>query len=263
MSSRNRTAARVWRLGQHLLVSPSMADRIVAASELRPQDSVVEIGTGEGVLTGRIAQHARTVRSFELDRNFYQKAKSALSGFQNVDLILGDAFRQGSVSAFDVCVTNLPYSESLKFIKWLATRPGRFRLSVAMLQKEFAEKITSAPGRDSYRAVSVLAQLSFEMETLFSVGPGEFVPQPRVRSMVLRFRPKRENRWPVIETTDITLLNSLFSFRGRRLSSALQKIEGNRELSSITKELVVKRVETMSPKEFSTVLAEIKGQKNE
>jgi 16S rRNA (adenine1518-N6/adenine1519-N6)-dimethyltransferase len=246
-----------------LLMSSEIANRIVDSSNLAAEDTVIEIGAGQGVLTGRIAQQCKTVRSYELDRRLYEKARTFLSQYQNIDLILGDAFQGEIDSPFDVCITNLPYSESLRFIKWLCARPQKFRLAVAMLQTEFTEKLLSPSGKDSYRAISVIAQLSFDMEMLFSIGPEVFVPKPRVTSSVMRFKPKEDAVWPVIDGHKIALMNSLFSFRGRRVSSALQKIIGRDGVSTISKELTFKRIETLSPEEFSLILGGIDAQKNE
>jgi 16S rRNA A1518/A1519 N6-dimethyltransferase RsmA/KsgA/DIM1 with predicted DNA glycosylase/AP lyase activity len=240
-----------------MLLSVDIADRIVSSSEIRPSDIVLEIGAGAGILTERLARLAKKVYSFEIDHDIYENAIRSLADFQNVELILGDAFRKAEDYRYDVCVTNLPYSQSLKFVKWLSLRPSRFRLAVATLQSEFGEKLLSDPGKDNFRAVSVIAQLSFDMKPLFHIGREAFDPQPKVISEAIRFSPRASAKWPVLEKKHMILINFLFSFRGRLLSSAIRKLGKKASVVVIPGDLLSKRIETLSPAEFSLILKQI------
>jgi 16S rRNA A1518/A1519 N6-dimethyltransferase RsmA/KsgA/DIM1 with predicted DNA glycosylase/AP lyase activity len=245
-----------------MLLSEEIADRIVRASGVQSEDSVLEIGTGSGMLTGRLALLAKSVVSYEVDKTLYDGTKTALSYYSNIEFVLGDAFQEDSGAVFDVCVTNLPYSQSLKFMKWLSQRPERFRSTVAMLQSEFARKLLSSPGQESYRAISVIAQLSFDMDSLFLVGRDFFDPKPRVTSEVVKFSPKGESDWPVLGKSQIAILNFLFSFRGRQLSSALRKMVGKDFERYFSKDLLSRRIETLAAREFSLILEETEAAKS-
>jgi 16S rRNA A1518/A1519 N6-dimethyltransferase RsmA/KsgA/DIM1 with predicted DNA glycosylase/AP lyase activity len=254
---RSRRSSRTRALGQHMLVSEELANKIVLLSCIRPEDRVLEIGTGSGMLTGKLTRFAKSVRSYEVDKKLYEESKGTLSGHANIELILGDAFEKESYFIFDVCVTNLPYSQSLKFVKWLCQRPDRFRLTVATLQSEFAQKLLSAPAKESYRAISVIAQLSFDMDSLFLISREAFDPKPTVTSEVVKFSPKGGIGWPVLGKNQIALLNFLFSFRGRQLSSPLRKLVGKDFPPSFSKELLSKRIEALTVEEFSFIIEEI------
>ncbi|MDA4129341.1 MAG: 16S rRNA (adenine(1518)-N(6)/adenine(1519)-N(6))-dimethyltransferase RsmA [Thaumarchaeota archaeon] len=257
-SGSSRSSRRI-RLGQHMLVAERTADQIVDSSELLPEDVVLEIGTGTGTLTKRLAQRVKRVISYEVDPRLFEEACLDLLKFRNVELVYGDAFKKENDSAFNVCVTNLPYSQSLTFVKWLSRRPSRFRLAVATLQSEFAQKLLSAPGENSYKAVSVMAQLSFDLNRLFSIGPEAFHPKPKVNSEIVKFYPKTDIPWPFMDQRKITLLNFLFSFRGRFLNSAVKKLAERTSPITLSNAILSKRVEELSPAEFVLILHKIEG----
>ena len=131
-----------------------------------------------GMITKRLCAMGKNVISYEIDNQLFEKATQTLSSCNNLELNLGDAFSPSNEVHFDVCVTSLPYSESLRFVKWLSLRSGGFKRCVAIVQSEFAEKISSVPGSDPYRAVSVIAQDSFEIESLFPILREEFGHHP-------------------------------------------------------------------------------------
>ncbi len=236
--------------GQHMLASPEIADDLIEASAISKDEVVLEIGTGKGMLTGRLCQKAKRVISFEIDRRLYESAARLLSEYSNLELRFGDAFVHMEVQ-FDVCVTSLPYSESLRFVKWLAIRSGSFKRCVAVLQSEFVGKITSSPGRDSYRAISVVAQNSFKIERLFFVENEKFDPPPGVLSEAVRVVPRKDPQQPFFDEGRIALLNKLFSFRGRLLSGAIKKIDHEIDIPS---ELQKSRIEDLSPNQFADLI---------
>lgn len=239
-----------------MLTSENTAIQIADAAELSSKDTVLEIGTGKGILTSKLASRALLVVSYEVDRELYGQAHDSLSAHKNVELILGDAFDEVSDSAhFDVCVTSLPYSESLRFMKWLSLRSRSFKKTVAVVQKEFANKLCSASGLETYRAVSVLAQLSFDIERLFSIDRREFDPKPRVISEAIRLVPKQDREQAFFNNERITTLNQLFSFRGRLLSAALKKLVRGASKHSFSNGLHGTRIESLTPDQFADLIS--------
>src|SRR5579862_1324605 len=100
-------------LGQHMLMSETVADKLVEACSLSQSARVLEIGTGLGVLTSRLAEKSAFVKSFEIDEHLFETVRKSLSRYENVELLLGDAFEHELNERFDVCITSLPYSQSL------------------------------------------------------------------------------------------------------------------------------------------------------
>jgi 16S rRNA (adenine1518-N6/adenine1519-N6)-dimethyltransferase len=244
------------RLGQHMLNSESIVDSLVESCGLSPRSRVLEIGTGTGVLTKKLAKKAGHVVSFEVDRSLFELSKTALSGFENVQLILGDVFAHDiSNEKFDVCVTSLPYSESLRFVKWISIRSNVFSSSSVILQSEFAEKLRSSPGTRPYRAVSVIAQISLQIEHLFDIERNQFNPPPLVNSEAIRLSPNPNFKQPFFDRKKMEVLDYIFSFRGRHLSSAMKKMGKQSQIMNFPAELLSSRIEMIPPEDYARIIS--------
>lgn len=176
----------------------------MTASGIRSDDAVLEVGTGFGILTERLCPRAGQVLSVESDPDTYRQACANLSGIDNLEMRCGDGFV--TRCAFDVFVSNLPYSQSRRAVQWLATVP--FRCGVIMVQAEFARKITGE-GKVR-RAISVVWQECFEVTGSFHVGARNFNPPPQVDSVVLAFHQKKTVSRELIQS-----IHKLFSGRRR------------------------------------------------
>ena len=210
------------KLGQHLLTDPTTLDRIVKASEIKLGEVVFEIGTGGGHLTEKICKSGSRVISVELDQKFFKIAKERLGYLKNLELIHGDGFKLDR--KFDVLISNIPYSKSLRLIEWLSNR--QLKRGIVTVQKEFADKILAKPGLPNYRAVSVLAQNRFTIHKLFEIEKDNFNPPPLVNSAVILFKAKGADPVP---PQIVSSLKTLFSFRGRLVSPSIKSILKNNE----------------------------------
>ncbi|HKU50764.1 MAG TPA: rRNA adenine N-6-methyltransferase family protein [Nitrososphaera sp.] len=202
------------QLGQHMLVDEKVLAKIISAADINRNEIVCEAGTGLGALTGELCKHAAKVISFEVDRALFAAArenKLLLSHYDNLSLVLGDPFKRQDL-AFDVFMSNLPYSRSRDAMEWLATQ--RFDRAVVMLQKEFAEKLSAAPGDKDYRAISALAGHCFRIAEVTTVGKESFSPQPSVDSVVLKIIPVNKVRKETVK-----ILNLLFSSRNKKAAT--------------------------------------------
>ena len=126
-------------LGQHFLKSKTIAKSIVSNANITRNDVILEIGTGHGILIPYICEKAKQVFSVESDKNLYLVAKSNLDDYSNLVLEYGDGFN--SVHNFSIFISNLPYSKSRFALEWLLRK--KFLRAIIMVQKEFAEKLTS------------------------------------------------------------------------------------------------------------------------
>jgi 16S rRNA (adenine1518-N6/adenine1519-N6)-dimethyltransferase len=201
------------KLGQHFLKSEKIAENIVAAAKLSKHDSVLEIGTGRGILIPFLCKKAKKVTSFETDKKLYQDAKTHYTS-SNLNLKLGDGFK--SKENFTVFVSNLPYSKSRDAIEWLVQK--KFSQAVIMVQKEFAEKLrTTSKER---KAISVLAQHAFDIEPVIKVSKNNFIPQPKVDSVVLKLKSKK-----VVSKELVKTVNKMFSYRRKTIQNILKQFE--------------------------------------
>lgn len=227
---------------------------------LRGTDTVIEIGTGRGELTECMAPHVQRIFSYEKDEDLFLEARKRMNHLRNVTLVQGDAFEslggERNGMAFDVCITSLPYSRSLDFVRWLALRSGTFRTSVALLQTDFVQKLLASEGAANYRAVSVIAQIAFRLKEISHVNRYDFAPPPRVGSCIVRFESNDNLRQPFFDLKKMQVIKQLFSFRGRLLRNALKHaaIRESGLLSSIREDLWQKRIESIKPSEFASII---------
>lgn len=179
-------------IGQHFLKNPAVVDAIIAKSNIRSTDTVLEVGPGTGNLTVRLLDHAKKVIAVEYDRRMVREVLKRTEGTEygkKLQVIQGDILKV-DVPYFDVCVANLPYQISSPFLfKMLSHRP-MFRCAVVMFQLEFAQRLTAKPGDELYCRLSVNTQLLAKVENLLKVGKANFRPPPKVDSQVVKIELK-------------------------------------------------------------------------
>jgi len=218
------------RLGQHFLVTQSVAKKIVDAAEITKKDSVLEIGTGKGILVPLLCEQAGKVVSIESDLELYNKAKEKFSDITHLTLVHGDGFE--SDDKFTIFVSNLPYSKSREAMEWLVQK--KFRRAVVMVQKEFSEKIV---GKNS-KAVSVLVNHAADIESIINVNKNNFFPPPKIDSVVLRLTQKN-----TIPKELIQVVNKLFSYKRKKIQNIVKQfgkiIESDKRLEDLSGDEII------------------------
>src|SRR5713226_8469478 len=175
-------------LGQHFLVSQSTAKSIADFAEITKKDTVLEIGTGRGIMIPHLCHEAKKVISVEKDKELYSQALEKFENFPNLTLKQGDGFKMDH--DFTIFVSNLPYSESRNAIEWLAQR--KFFHGIIMVQKEFAEKLFAKPGSKNHKAITVLANHCAEIKHLMDVKISVCSPPPKVDSVILKLNKRHQ-----------------------------------------------------------------------
>ena len=173
--------------GQHFLRDPNILDVIGRLAELGPDDIVLEIGPGQGVLTRYLAERVRQVHAVEIDREL----EPALGGLpDNVDVVFGDALQIELSQDATKLVANLPYNVATPLIAESLDGLPNVELWCVMVQREVADRLFAAPGTKDYGAVSVLVQLAAERTGFHPVSRWVFQPPPNVDSALVAFRRK-------------------------------------------------------------------------
>ncbi len=190
------------RLGQNFLIDPRVAARITGlvedphASLLgESRTTLLEIGPGLGSLTTLLAATGRPLVAVEVDLRLAEAAERALLPHSNARVVRGDILDQridALVPGDDpvVVVGNLPYSITTPAVEWILAQGQRVGRALLMVQREYAQRLTAAPGGKEHGSISVFVALHAEMKTLFRVSPGAFYPRPEVDSVVLELRPR-------------------------------------------------------------------------
>jgi 16S rRNA (adenine1518-N6/adenine1519-N6)-dimethyltransferase len=185
---RSARSARSRALGQNFLVDRNVLDVIERLAELGPDDVVLEIGGGLGVLSERLAATAGRVHIVELDRRLEQGLRDKLARFSNVNLQIADALELdlGELApAPTKVVANLPYGVAASAILRTIEQLPSVSSWVVMVQREVGERLAASPGTSAYGVPSVLAQLACEVKVLRPVGRTVFRPVPNVDSVLV------------------------------------------------------------------------------
>ena len=179
------------RFSQSFLVDQRIPEQVVKAADVGPDDRVLEIGPGLGIMTRVLARKAARVVAVELDRDLAEALPRLVP--ENVEIVQGDALEFDPASRFDgpyKLVANLPYAITSPFLfRYLDIRPAP-TVIVVMIQREVAERIAGRAGALSYLAVAVQSVASVRVVRL--VPPGAFFPCPKVESAVIRLDPRPE-----------------------------------------------------------------------
>jgi 16S rRNA (adenine1518-N6/adenine1519-N6)-dimethyltransferase len=171
--------------GQHFLRDPNILEVIGRLAELGPDDVVLEIGPGQGVLTRFLAERVRRVHAVEIDRGL----EPALAGLgENVDVVFGDALEIELPRDATKLVANLPYNVATPLVVESLDGLPDIRLWCVMVQREVADRFFAQSGTKDYGAVSVLIQLAAERTGFHAVSRTVFRPQPNVDSALVAFR---------------------------------------------------------------------------
>ncbi|KAF4636324.1 hypothetical protein G7Y89_g1755 [Cudoniella acicularis] len=185
-------------VGQHILKNPGVAEAIVAKANLKPSDTVLEVGPGTGNLTVRILEKAKKVIAVELDPRMAAEVTKRVQGTpaqKRLEVLLGDVIKT-ELPHFDVCISNTPYQISSPLVFKLLALPNPPRTSILMFQREFALRLTARPGDALYCRLSVNAQFFAKITHVMKVGKNNFKPPPQVESSVVRIEPKMGTERP-------------------------------------------------------------------
>ena len=200
--------ATKYRLGQNFLVQDHVIEKIVQLAEVQPTDVIVEVGPGLGTLTVALLDRARAVCSLEADSELEQVLAVTCKEPHpdSFALVMGDALAitpQKLAEAYSALpavaqsaipvapmptkfVSNLPYQVAATLIlKFFQELPSLER-AVVMVQAEVADRISAKPSTKAYGAYTAKLSLFAQVTGRFEVGPGNFMPPPRVNSAVVR-----------------------------------------------------------------------------
>lgn len=210
-------------LGQNFLVSEALLRRIIAAAEIQPQDTILEVGAGLGTLTQALAQKAAQVFAVELDRRFIPMLQSLLAPYPQVNIVQGDmlSIEPGDLLAKPYkVVANLPYYITSAILRHLLEAKFKPCLMVVTVQNEVAQRIVAPPGQMSLLAVSV--RFYGRPRIVAKAPPGAFYPSPRVNSAVVRIELFEQ---PPVEVDDVgaffQVVRAGFAQRRKQLRNSL------------------------------------------
>ncbi len=248
------------RLGQNFLVEPAVLGHILGAAALGPQDTVLEVGPGLGVLTSELLRRAGRVVAVELDRRLAAWLRERFSTQGHFSLVEGDILQQdpGALvgqGPYQV-VANLPYAITSPLLRHLLEAQPAPRAMVVMVQWEVARRIAAAPPEMSLLALAV--QYYARPEIVTRVPAGCFFPVPKVDSAVLRLEVSPQPRVPVAPEAFFRLVRLGFAHPRQQLAKSLARGLGRprEDISAAMTALEVdprRRPETVSLEEWAAL----------
>jgi 16S rRNA (adenine1518-N6/adenine1519-N6)-dimethyltransferase len=253
------------RLSQVFLTDKNLLRKIVESSEIRENETVIEVGPGKGHLTERILERGARVVGIEIDRNLIRelRKKFTLLLDDRFYLIEGDYLKLNIKKLLEDLkiefplkfLSNIPYSITSQILLKLVEERKLYREIYMTLQREVAERLKALPNTDSYGSLSIYMQYHFEIEIMFYIKRGSFRPVPKVDSAFTRLKPRK---YPPVTLKDEKLFFSIvriaFSERRKKLRTLLKRrfdnsfIDEIEKISGISLDL---RGETLSIKDFA------------
>jgi 16S rRNA (adenine1518-N6/adenine1519-N6)-dimethyltransferase len=227
------------KMGQNFLIDLNLVDLVANEGEITKDDCILEVGTGTGSLTSRMADAAGGVFTVELDPDFFELAKKHLVLKPNVRQLFGDCLAGKNELNPDMVsgwlklkeelnlsrlklVANLPYAIATPLMANLLIAGLPIERMVAMVQFEMAERLCAVPGTKDYSAMSILMQSIADVKIVRKIAPTNFWPPPAVDSAVVSIRPNAEKAKlvpPLLEWR--AFLRDLYTQRRKNLRQAL------------------------------------------
>ena len=258
-------------LGQNFIKDRNVLERIVEGAGIGADDMVIEIGPGLGVLTAKLAEAAACVTAVEIDSRLIPVLEETLAGYGNVRIINSDILKtdigqlidesraDGLFSGKVHVVGNLPYYITTPIIMKLLEDQVPADSITVMMQKEVADRISSAPGSRTYGAISAAVQYYCRVSKITDVPKEAFVPRPKVESTVLRLEPLGEDRPKARDgKMYIRCVKAGFAQRRKTLLNSLSSA-GGMDKETVKKILEAagidpgRRAETLTVEEFALI----------
>ena len=239
-------------LGQHFLKDPNISQRIAGLMTTGLAKTILEVGPGTGALTRPLlSRFGKAVHVIELDRESVAYLKSS-EWIDSTRVHEGDLLRStpeslGLTESFSI-VGNFPYNISSQILFRVLDWRHQVPECVGMFQKEVADRICAAHGSKTYGILSVLMQVYYKCDYVFTVGPEAFLPPPKVQSGVIQLVRTPDQDPDVDYETLRKVVKAGFGQRRKTLRNALRA--GGYDANSIPEDWRSKRAEQLSPRDF-------------
>ncbi|MDP4148406.1 MAG: 16S rRNA (adenine(1518)-N(6)/adenine(1519)-N(6))-dimethyltransferase RsmA [Bacteroidota bacterium] len=235
-------------LGQHFLRDENIARKIVTTIQEYPFSRLLEVGPGAGALTKYLLELSEVdLRAVELDEEkvrYLHKTWPVLEGriIQGSILEMEKPF----VERFTV-VGNFPYNISSQILFKMLDWRSSLETMTGMFQKEVAQRVVAPEGSKTYGVLSVLIQAFFNVEYLFEVHEQSFNPPPKVKSAVIRLRPREMPLAMKGEKAFFQLVKTAFNQRRKTLRNAIKALFDPADLAQ---PIFDRRAEQLSVNDF-------------
>lgn len=227
------------RFGQNFLHDEHVIHRIVRAITPQAGQQLIEIGPGQGALTGPLLDAAGHLTCIEIDRDLAAMLRERYREHAGFSLIESDVLDVDFASLSKGerslrIVGNLPYNISTPLLFHLLQQHTHIHDMVFMLQYEVVLRLAARPSTEDYGRLSVMMQYACDVELLFKVPPGAFTPQPKVDSAIVRLTPHRTNPYGNVDQEALArVVKAAFSQRRKTLRNTLKEVFSAEQLATL------------------------------
>ena len=231
-------------LGQNFISDTNLLTAIVTDAGIESEDTVVEIGTGAGTLTGIIADKAKKVYSFEVDRNLEKVLNITLSGYENIEVIFKDVLRMKDEAVTEIIgdghfklLGNLPYYITTPLLLRFIDSNFNVDSITIMVQEEVARRIVAKEGTEDYSSITLAVAMWGDPTITRKVSRNMFFPSPNVDSAVVTIK-RNDSKIKGYDRKKINrLVRASFAMRRKTLANNLSAAY------QISKEEAIARIE--------------------
>ncbi len=223
------------RFGQHFLHDSGVIDDIVGAIAPHADETLVEIGPGQGALTTPLARRSGHLHIVELDRDLAARMRRLYDGNDSVTVHEADALRfDFAALGTDLRLAgNLPYNISTPLLFHLIECRAHIRDMHFMLQKEVVDRMAAEPGNRTFGRLTVMLGCYLQVVHLFDVPPEAFTPPPKVMSSVVRLAPLAEGTFHIEDHETLAkIVAQAFTQRRKTLRNALKSVADDDQLAA-------------------------------
>ncbi len=227
-------------LGQNFLTDKNIIKKIVNLTKIRNRD-IFEIGPGNGALTEEILKrNPKSLSVIEKDFDLAEKLKKKYFGNKIIKVYRGDILKfnaENIINKNSSIFGNLPFNISsqilvkfLRFNQW----PPKFKELIFMFQRELGEKIIGKFPSSDYGRISILSNYRLDKINKFLVSPSCFFPKPKVTSMVIQFKPKKQKIDIDINNLE-KITQMFFSNKRKMINKNILKLLGKKKVDKISR----------------------------
>ena len=241
------------RLGQHFLIDLSIAKDIADTVDTCPGMPILEVGPGMGVLTRFLIEKKRPLKVVEIDEESVSYLCKNLPQLQEENIIPDDFLKMRLDRLFDggqfMLIGNYPYNISSQIFFKMLDYKEYIPYCSGMIQKEVGERLAAKPGTKAYGILSILIQLWYDVEYLFTVDENVFSPPPKVKSAVVLMKRNARTSLECDEALCKKIGKGTFNQRRKNLRNSIQQIVG-KDSPLLGDPILEMRPEQLSLEEF-------------
>ncbi len=246
--------------GQNFLKDTSIAEEIVRLAQISPEETILEIGPGKGILTQYLLDSPNPLTALEIDGKLCDELRQKFNGKDHFRLIEADAtkFDYGCVGPKFKVVSNLPYYAATHIVKRLIDFRAHVIDMTVMMQKEVVDRLVARPGQKEYGSLTVFIQFHCQVERLLEIDKTAFSPPPKIDSSLVKLTPLTS---PQVQVNDqktfFKVVNAAFLHKRKMLKNNLKDWQDQFQLESDPVHLagidLSRRGETLSLEDFATL----------